>query len=174
MLPEISLINGNICDFESKYGISFARETGTINNFNGLVSFHLLSNEWVKKTVGVNKRIVSFIAGIDVNENVGGFGVIVFENNDANFINYEIWDLNSNILSQGNISVNGPKYGGGPTPESLGIVNSTQHNVVISKDTTNNTIRIKGTNDISVLWGLINIDLCDFDVTVDLTTLKPI
>ncbi|OGU38412.1 MAG: hypothetical protein A2X61_11480 [Ignavibacteria bacterium GWB2_35_12] len=80
--------------------------------------------------------------------------------------------MNSNVLTSGNVSSGGPKYGGGPDPVTFGIVDSTQHDVTVTKS--DNTIRIRGTNDISILWGLINIDTCTFDVTIDLTTLQPV
>lgn len=172
MLSEILLFNGNICDFESKFGVCFSRETAVMVEYNNFKSFHLLASEWVKQTVAPNKRILSFIAAIDPQANDGGFAVVVLVNSGSNFDHFEIWDYNSNTLQSGSIFPEGvPKYGGGPTP-SIAFIQPSQHDVTVTKNPADNTIRVRGTIDVDVLWGLFRIDIGVFDVTIDLTTLK--
>lgn len=173
MLQEISLFNGNICDFEYRFGVCFSRETALMVEYNNFKSFHLLASEWVKQTVAPNKRILSFIATIDPQANDGGFAVVVLVNDASNFNHVEIWDYNSNVLQSGPIFPTGiPKYGGGPNPALQGIVDKSYKDVTVTKNPADNTIRIRGTIDISFLWGLFAIDLIDFDITINLTTLK--
>lgn len=171
MLSEIQLFNWNIIDFENQFGVVFSRETALMVEYNNSKSFHLLAIEWFKQTVVPNKRILSFIGTIDPQENNGGFAVLVLVNNGPIFDHFEIWDLNSNILQSGGLFPNGvPKYGGGPNPSVQGIVDKSYKDVTVTKF--DNRIRVQGKIDISILWGLFELDVIDFDITIDLTTLK--
>ncbi len=174
MLQGILDFNGNICDFEKVYGVIFSRETATEAISNGFKSYHLIANEWVKAQVAPNKRIVSFLAGIDPVSNQGSFAILVVSILGNNFSGYEIWDINSNILATGSLSNDGLKYGGGPNNQSYSFIDTTYHDVKVTKDDVNHTLRIRGVKDISIIWGLFDVDLCDFDVTISLETLQPI
>lgn len=171
MLPEIALFNGNICDIEKQFGITFSWQSAAIAIDGTNKCLHIVPNEWTKTVVAPNKRIIGLIAGLIPSLNECGLAVIVYENSGTAYTGFEIWDIDSNVLQSGSIPSGTPDYDNGPKPD---IFKSTVHDVTVSKDTVTGNIRITGTSDVSLLWGLIEFDTCTFDVTINPTTLQPV
>jgi hypothetical protein len=173
MLPEIAQMNGNICDFEKQFGVTFERRSATLAVSGELKSIVLQAIEWTKPEAETNKRIIGLVAGIDPSSSKCGIGAIFIVNSGSTITGFEIWDINSNVLDSGDISDDPIRYGGGPVGAE-GIVDTTYHDVTVTKNQVNNTIRVQGTQDISVLWGLVDFDVCTFDITIDLNTMQPV
>jgi len=173
MLPEIAQINGNICDFEKVYGVTIDRETATLQTDNNMSSMFMLVNQWVIPTFYPNKRVVGLTTVTDLSTSKCGLGLFVMSFSGSVFTGYEVWDINKNVIDSGTISTKGPVYDGGPQTQAE-IIRTTYKNVIITKDTTNNTFRVRATQNISFLWGLFDIDIADIDITFDATTLQPI
>lgn len=172
MLPEIATMNGNICNFERTFGVTFARGSAGVNWDQNLECLHFIAYEWTRPNVATNKRILSLIAGIDPSNNQGGFATIVLVNSGSTFTGYEIWDINSNVLATGNVSTSGPNYAGDSSPQILDSLVGTAHNVSVSLNTTNKTIRIQATLDVD--FGFFSIDVYQIDVTIFYGNLFPI
>lgn len=162
MLPEISIINSYICDFESKYGVTFCRSTSAISESNGLKCLHILANEWVNEFVAPNKKAISLIAVVDPISNNFGIAMVVLNISPTAFIGYEIWDLNSNVIASG------PVFPRPPYPSLQGFrltIEPTVKNVTVTPE--GNKFRVHGTVDLEIL-GVKKIDLFDFDVFIEI------
>jgi len=110
---------------------------------------HLLPMEWVKNTISSNKRIIGLVAGLVPDEEKCGLALVLMINDGSSILGFEIIDYDETILNSGNISSDDPKYDGGPKPDA--IMSPTQYIDLVVHDTSNNTIRIIGYNDISFL-----------------------
>lgn len=161
MLPEIIQINGNICEFESRYGVTFSRGTAAIEESNGLKGLHLLVYEWVKQFAMPNKRIISLVAIVDPNSQNCAVATVVLVDNGANFTGYEIWDINSNVLDSGPIFSSPPTPG--PGGEQIAI-NPSIHDITIT--TEGNKYRLRAKIDIDI--ASIRIDIGEVNALIEI------
>jgi hypothetical protein len=169
MISEITTFNGNICDFEKQFGVTFARQTASINSSNNMYGVHLLGSEWTKKHALQNRSIISLVAGLVPNTQQCGLGVLVFVDNGSQITGYEIWDINSNVISSGSVFSGSPNYDGG-SPDAM--FNATSDMTITQTD--QNHIHIHATVDLSCFWGLFDVTLVNFDVDITLSPMEPI
>jgi len=181
MIPEIATINSHICDFEKQFNVTFSRENASICSYNGKIILHLYAYEWTNFTVDTDKRIVSLIAVIDPVALICGIAIVVLVNSGSAFTGYEIWDINSGVIDSGDVSTGGIKYGGGPQncndPDTQllgGFLKTTLHDVTITINIPSpHPIHVHGTLDVSIFWGLIDIDICEFDADITSIQINP-
>jgi|GEM_PF-2777602 len=170
MIQEISMINGNICNFEKEFGITFSRSSAAKATDNNMVCIHLLPYERINPNVASNKRIMGFLAILDTSENKCGLGVIVYVNSLSTFTGIEIWDINSNdVLNSCSVSSGPPKYDDASAQALKLEVNPTIHSVVITVNP-GGSYRVEGTLDIEINGA--RLDICDFDVTFTPETIE--
>lgn len=82
---------------------------------------------------------------------------------------FEVWDINSNVLQSSSI-VFPDKPNNTGTTSKMGVVEPSYHDTTVT-DLGNGNIRIQTTRDVEFFWGLLSIDICSVDITINISQL---